>query len=655
MQKKITYTKLTAKIILTTLMITLIAAFSYGEVMKNRAIHDLSKADAKKTSMLIFESLYAAMEKGWTKKDLKRVIARIDSIDSNMKVEVYRSSLVSQLYGEIQYDKEQRTTNKNLKKAIQGEEVLEVLDNNNIRFYYPIVAKQDCISCHTNVKSGNILGSIYISYPVSELKVSLNSMINFFILFIIFFSFVIFLALFIKFDKHLVKPIKQFVANINLISKNNDLSQRVDTPENIAEIHSMQTVFNKMLDSIEYQFYNDSLTGLYNRKKLIDNLDKKINSMLLLINIDAFQELNNLYGNSIGDIVLEKYAQFLGDIMKDNYCTLYRLHSDEFAVLCSQDFDVDEINKLATFIINSTNKKEFKIDEKTIISISSTIGISFGKNLLLTNADLALKVAKSNKQDFLIYKPSMNAEHEYANNLAWTKKIKEAITEDKIIPLFQPIVSTRTQKIIKYEALMRMIDNKGEYIAPIHFLDLAKKNKLYHLLTKIMISKVFNQFTKIDSKVSINISVHDILNSEIVELILEKLETTQIGHRIIFEIIESDGIENFDQVIEFIDKVKTFGCQIAIDDFGTGYSNFEYLMKLKVNFIKIDASMIKNIDIDNNALMVTQTIIDFAKKMGIQTIAEFVHSKSVYEKINDIGIDFAQGYYFGAARDLDGN
>jgi len=655
MQKKITYTKLTAKIILTTLMVTLIAAFSYGEVMKNRAIHDLSKADAKKTSMLIFESLYAAMEKGWTKKDLKRVIARIDSIDSNMKVEVYRSSLVSQLYGEIQYDKEQRTSNKNLKKAMEGEEVLEVLNNNNIRFYYPIVAKQDCISCHTNVKSGNILGSIYISYPVSELKVSLNSMINFFILFIIFFSFIIFLALFIKFDKHLVKPIKQFVSNINLISKNNDLSQRVDTPENIAEIHSMQTVFNKMLDSIEYQFYNDSLTGLYNRKKLIDNLDKKINSMLLLINIDAFQELNNLYGNSIGDIVLEKYAHFLGDIMQDNYCTLYRLHSDEFAVLCSQDLDVDEINKLATFIINSTNKKEFKIDDKTIISISATIGISFGKNLLLTNADLALKVAKSNKKDFLIYKPSMNAEHEYANNLAWTKKIKEAITDDKIIPLFQPIVSTSTQKIIKYEALMRMIDNNGEYIAPLHFLDLAKKNKLYHLLTKIMISKVFNQFSKIDSKVSINISVHDILNSEIVELILEKLETTQIGHRIIFEIIESDGIENFDQVIEFIDKVKTFGCQIAIDDFGTGYSNFEYLMKLKVDFIKIDASMIKNIDIDNNALMVTQTIIDFARKMGIQTIAEFVHSKSVYEKINDIGIDFAQGYYFGAARDLDRN
>lgn len=400
MHQKITYTKLTAKIILITLSVTLIVAFFYGEVMKDKAIHDLSKADAKKTSMLIFESLYAAMEKGWTRQDLKRVISRLDSIDENMKVEVYRSSLVSKLYGEIKEDKEKRTTNHNLKKAMKGEEVLEVLDDNNIRFYYPIIAKEDCISCHSNALHGNILGAIYISYPVDDLKISLNTMINFFILFIIFFSLVIFLALFIEFDRYLVKPIKKFVTNINSISSNNDLSQRVETYGDISEIHSMQSVFNTMLDSIEFQFYNDNLTGLYNRKKLIDILDKKMNSTLLLINIDSFQEINNLYGNSIGDTVLKNYAKFLNKMTHDNCCTLYRLHSDEFAILCMQHFEIDEINKLASSIIEATTKKEFKIDKKTNISISSTIGISFGKNLLLTNADIALKLAKAKKENF---------------------------------------------------------------------------------------------------------------------------------------------------------------------------------------------------------------------------------------------------------------
>ena len=105
MHQKITYTRLTAKIILTTLMVTLIAAFIYGEIMKDKAIYNLSRADAKKTSMLIFESLYAAMEKGWTKEDLKKITSRLDAIDNNMKVNVYRNTLVSELYGEIQEDK----------------------------------------------------------------------------------------------------------------------------------------------------------------------------------------------------------------------------------------------------------------------------------------------------------------------------------------------------------------------------------------------------------------------------------------------------------------------------------------------------------------------------------------------------------------------
>ena len=120
-----------------------------------------------------------------------------------------------------------------------------------------------------------------------------------------------------------------------------------------------------------------------------------------------------------------------------------------------------------------------------------------------------------------------------------------------------------------------------------------------------------------------------------------------MGKKIGFEILESEGIENFDQVLAFINDVKKYGCAISIDDFGTGYSNFEYLMKLKVDYIKIDGSMIKNIDTDINSQMITQTIVDFAKKMQIKTVAEFVCSKNVFEKVAQLDVDFAQGYYFG--------
>lgn len=652
MNQKITYTKLTAKIILTTLMVTLIAAFIYGEIMKDKAIHNLSRVDAKKTSMLIFETLYAAMEKGWTKNDLRKITSRIDAIDNNMKVNVYRNTLVAELYGEIQGDKVARENNYNLKKAMRGEEVLQILDNHTIKFYYPIIAKQDCISCHTNTKPNDILGAIYISYPIDELKVSLSAMINFFIIFIIFFSLVIFLALFIEFDKYLVKPIKSFVQNINTISQNTDLSTRVNIQNDIQEIHAMQNVFNHMLDSIEYQFYNDTLTGLFNRKKLIELLDKKRNSTLLIVNIDLFQEVNDLYGNDIGDTILKEYALLLQEMIHDDCCSLFRLHSDEFAILCTEQLDLEELENFATYIVDMTAKKEFHADAETMISMSSTIGLSYGANLLLTNADIALKFAKKQKKKYLVYQTQMKAEHEYEQNMKWTKRIKDAIINDKIEPLFQPIVDCKTKEIIKYEALMRMIDNNGEYIAPIHFLELAKKNKLYHDLTKIIINKTFKEFQNRSHMVSINISVYDILNEEIVSLILDKLKTTKIGNRISFEIIESEGIENFEQVMDFINKVKTYGCKIAIDDFGTGYSNFEYLMKLKVDYIKIDASMIKNIDKDKDSQLVTETIIEFAKKMSIKTIAEFVHSKTVYDKITEIGMDYAQGYYFGSPQKL---
>ena len=144
-----------------------------------------------------------------------------------------------------------------------------------------------------------------------------------------------------------------------------------------------------------------------------------------------------------------------------------------------------------------------------------------------------------------------------------------------------------------------------------------------------MIDKTIKEFENSKYQVSINLSVDDILNAEIVELLKKRLKETGIGPRLVFEIIESEGIENFESVVEFITDIKQYGCKISIDDFGTGYSNFEYLMKLKVDYIKIDASMIKNIDTNNESEMITETIVDFAKKFGIKTIAEFVYSKSI--------------------------
>lgn len=651
MKNKTTYTKITAKIISVTLFFTLISTYFYSEYMKQSAIERLSKIDAKKTSKLAFESLYSAMKRGWTKDDLDEIIHRLNSIDKELHISVYRSELVATLYGEIEQDKSARQTDENLKSAMNGKEILQVKDN-FIEYHYPVIAKDECLKCHTNAKVDDTLGVIQIAYPIEDLKVSLSEMINFFVLFIILFSLILFIAIFIELEKFLIKPIKNFSLVIQNIINSHDMTKRVDVDDNIEEIDSIKNIFNTMLDSIEHQFYNDLLTGLENRRRLTERLEKQVSSFLMIINIDSFQEINDLYGDETGDTLLKEFAVFLKEVMPNNGM-LFRLHSDEFAYLCKQSMSPKEYNIFASMVSEKISQNDFSINKKGVINISVTIGSSYGSTMLLANADIALRLAKKRKKNYLLYDESMAMLKEYEKNFDWSKRLKYAIENDKIIPVFQPIVDTKTQKIVKYEALIRMVDKENLLIAPVFFLELAKKNKLYHQLTKIMIEKTFEKFKDSPYSVSINISVEDILHKEIYNFIIEKLQTTQMGSRIGFEILESEGIENFEQVIDFIDKVKKYGCTISIDDFGTGYSNFEYLMKLKVDFIKIDGSMIKNIDTDINSQMITQTIVEFAKKMNIKTVAEFVYSKNVFEKVVELKVDFAQGYYFGEpSRDI---
>ncbi|MBP9493426.1 MAG: EAL domain-containing protein, partial [Sulfurospirillum sp.] len=200
--------------------------------------------------------------------------------------------------------------------------------------------------------------------------------------------------------------------------------------------------------------------------------------------------------------------------------------------------------------------------------------------------------------------------------------------------------------VVKYEALMRMIDD-GKVVTPFYFLEIAKQTKLYTSLTKRLMTKVFESLKGKTYEVSINITFEDICSLEIKEHLSALLQEYPIGSQIIFEIVESEGIQNFDEVIKFIAIIRTHGCRIAIDDFGTGYSNFTYLMKLEPDFIKIDGSLIKALLDEQSSRNVVVAIVDFAKKMGIKTVAEFVENEVLQTEVTALGIDFSQGYFHG--------
>ncbi|WP_294895399.1 EAL domain-containing protein, partial [Sulfuricurvum sp. RIFOXYD12_FULL_44_77] len=151
---------------------------------------------------------------------------------------------------------------------------------------------------------------------------------------------------------------------------------------------------------------------------------------------------------------------------------------------------------------------------------------------------------------------------------------------------------------------------------------------------------------------SMNLSVDDIFDKPTKEFLIQKLRDSAHADRIIIELLESEGIENYPEVSAFIAEVKTFGCRIAIDDFGTGYSNFAHIIKLDVDFLKIDGSLIRNIDTDTNAQTILTAITEFSKHLGLKTVAEFVHSEAVYTKCKEMGVDYLQGYYLGEPKPL---
>ncbi len=412
-------------------------------------------------------------------------------------------------------------------------------------------------------------------------------------------------------------------------------------------IARIRTISNKLTKQLDTQLHTDSLTGLPNRKALLENIEKKKYIALLLLNIDNFKEINDLYGHEVGDKILQEAGTSIQEIIKDYSLQLYKMHSDEYALALAEYINVDKFDIMCHDILERLHAINCEIDGITVfITFSMGADICFNEGCdLLGRSDMALKTAKKRSFSFVKYHDSLHIKEEYLNNILWSKKLKEAINEQRFELYYQGIHEASTQEIYEYEALIRIIDVDGSVISPYSFLEIAKKSRLYVHITDFVIRKIFEQLLTTPYRYSINLSIDDILNPKVQTMIYELLTEHSVGERLIFELLEGEGIENYQEVSEFITRVKEYGCQVAIDDFGTGYSNFAHIMKLNVDFIKIDGSLIKRLDLDLSAQDIVRTIVEFAHRLNIKTVAEFVSSKDIYDECKELGIDYLQGYY----------
>jgi len=202
--------------------------------------------------------------------------------------------------------------------------------------------------------------------------------------------------------------------------------------------------------------------------------------------------------------------------------------------------------------------------------------------------------------------------------------------------------------VTKYEALIRLEKEDGTIVYPASFIDEAKESKLLNKLTKIMLIKSFEIFRHHDCSFSINLSFSELLDEKNQDEIIKILDDYgRHAKKLTFEILEDDAIEDYELLNRFLNKVQKYGVDIAIDDFGSGYSNFGHIISMNTHFLKIDGSLIKIVDYDVQARVLVKSIVDFAKSMQIKTVAEFVHSKDVYDTVERLGVDCVQGFYLG--------
>ena len=393
------------------------------------------------------------------------------------------------------------------------------------------------------------------------------------------------------------------------------------------------------------QFYTDPLTRLPNLYKLRHDLEETNDFTLILANIDNFKLLNDFYGFVVGDFILESFAKTLKKELTE--IAVYRIAGDEFAIMLREKLSfyllknyLNHLSKQLTHLKYAYAQTEIYVD----CTFSSSA--SFSNDDIFSKVSMALKYAKKEQLKFWIYEDTMNFAQEYESNLKYATKVRKAIVDfSGIVPYFQPIIDNKTNEIIKFEALARLIDEEGIIHSPHNFIPVAKMIKVYDKITIAIIEKSFKTFETHPFDFSINLSFEDIINQEIYDFIIHKLRDSNMGHRVTFELLESEKVNDFDKVVHFFNEIKRYGAKVAIDDFGSGFSNFSYIIKLNPDFIKIDGSLIKDIDKDKNAQIVVETIVDFSKKLGIKTVAEFVHSSTVLSTVKRLGIDYSQGYF----------
>ncbi len=415
---------------------------------------------------------------------------------------------------------------------------------------------------------------------------------------------------------------------------------------------------------------HDPLTGLHNRREFNAILERHLSRVrrygnsgaLLWMDLDGFKEINDGLGHKTGDELLASLAHRMRATVRDSD-VLARLGGDEFAVLYP-NVDEAQVQMAAGRLLDAIRKHTAVIGGQLLRSTSSMGIVLFPEHgnsasELLMKADIAMYRAKAaGRNRIVMYSPDDEKAESPGTRIDWLRIIREALENDNFVLYAQPILDLRTNRTVQYEILLRLQDHAGKIIPPGAFLDVAEQFGLSGDIDRWVLSKVMAVLSDAsldeDLSFAVNLSPRSLSDPEVLSLVCENEFLAVIGPvRLVLEITETAAIYNIHVAKEFLRTLRMQGYKFALDDFGMGFSSFYQLKNLDVDYLKIDGSFVRNISNDPVDKHLVTAMVQLAKSLGKQTIAEFVEDEETLDILRTIGVDCAQGFHIGRPRPLD--
>ncbi len=406
----------------------------------------------------------------------------------------------------------------------------------------------------------------------------------------------------------------------------------------------------------------DNLTGLPNRALLLDRIThaiehshrRNLKIAVCFIDLDRFKHINDSLGHEVGDQVLVHTAKLLKASVREDD-TVARLGGDEFVVVLEDFKSISVIQKVAKTVIERMSQP-LKIDHQEV-TVSPSIGIATypedgsQPEQLLKHADIAMYHAKNRgRNNYQFFKTAMNTEAQ--QRLSLENQVRNALKHGEFYLEYQPQIELTSGRIKGFEALARWKAEDGTIIPPADFIPISEELGLIIPMTEAFIEQAMHladqwRQQKLYGGIAINLSAQHLQKRSLIDFVAQKMEQYQFKPGTIeFEITESLLMADVDVSLELMSAINKLGIHFSLDDFGTGYSSLKYLYELPINKIKIDRSFVWQLGVKPQSEAIIKTILSLSRSLNLTTVVEGVENKSQLKKVEDLGADYVQGFYY---------